>query len=90
MLAVKSGDVHSKHNVPEVGQIKLESGSLKVWGQQRNSMRGELEHGDNVSSLLKTVLVVVLLHWKQYFVAGVKAKMRERKRKEGKKKGGDS
>ena len=53
-------------------------------------MRGELEHGHNFSSLLKTILVVVLLHWRQYFVPGVKAKMRERKRKKGEKKGWDS
>lgn len=66
----------------EFGQIKLEkwvSKRLEVhgrgWCQQRNIIGGELEHKDNFFSLLKTVLVVFLLHWTQYFVAGVKGKM---------------
>lgn len=96
VLAVKSGNVEIKHSDSEVGQIKLEkwvSKRLAVlargWSQQREITRGELEHEDNSVSLLKAVLVVFLLHWTQYFVAGSKGKMKGRKRK-GEKKGGDS
>lgn len=77
MLAVKSGNVEIKHSDSEVGQIKLEkwvSKRLAVlargWSQQRKITRGELEHEDNFFSPLKTVLVVFLLHWTQYFAAG--------------------
>ena len=100
MLAVKSGNVEIKHGDSEVGQIKLEKWVWKRagvyargWGQQRNTMRGEVEHKDNFFSLLKTVFFVVfLLHWTQYFVAGVKGKMRGRgeERERNEKKGGDS
>ncbi len=89
MLAVKSGNVEIKHGKSEVGQIKLEkwvSECLEVharrWGQQRNIIRGELEHESHFFSRLKTVLVVFLLQWTQYF--GIK----EREKKENK--GGDS
>lgn len=88
MWAVKSGKVEITHGDSEVGQIKLEkwvSERLVVHargqGQQRNIMRGKLEQGDNFFSLLKTVLVVFLLHCTQCFVAGEKGKMRGRKRK---------
>lgn len=77
-----------KHGDSEVGQIKLEkwvSNCLVVHarrsGNEWNIIRAELDHQDNLFSLLKRVLVVFLLHWTQYFVAGVKGKMRGWKRK---------
>lgn len=84
-----------KHGDSEVGQIKLEkwvsqrlAALARGWSQQRKITRGELEHEDNFSSLLKTVLVGFLLHWTPYFCGRVKGKderggkKRRKKRKE--------
>lgn len=83
MLAVKSGNVEIKHGKSEVGQIKLEKWVSKClivharrWGQQRNIIRGELEHENNF-------LLVWRLFWGYFCFIGHNI-LEEKKGRKGK------